>query len=144
LLFTRYIHSLYSLAPSLAPSLAQCDDWCDDDWRGPQPEEQDLFDSRTGTFGAHDATRAYCDLLMKLAKEQRNLGTTNKSIKTYRRILELDTADVLSARSGLLSILMDEAAADEARALIDQFPKDNSTQVRHTKKRGFDMSGSIV
>jgi hypothetical protein len=81
---------------------------------------------------------------MKLAKEQRNLGTTNKSIKTYRRILELDTADVLSARSGLLSILMDEAAADEARALIDQFPEDNSTQVRHAHDRGLVTSGSVV
>eukprot|EP00904_Undaria_pinnatifida_P001382 jgi/Undpi1/11244/HiC_scaffold_30.g13542.m1 len=98
----------------------------------------DSGDEKQGTFyEGPEACREFLDLNHQLARALHDEGKESKSKEAcsrYQRCLDLDPADHVMARRGLVRLLMDEGRADEARAVIGRFPDD----------RGCEMAWSLA
>eukprot|EP00903_Cladosiphon_okamuranus_P005578 g5552.t1 len=90
-----------------------------------------------GFYEGPEACREYLDLNHQLAQRLHEGGKesqTEEALKRYQRSLELDPVDHVSARRGLVRLLLDAGEADKARAVIDRFPDD----------RGCEMAWSLA
>jgi len=115
----------YNLKGAARPAL---DFYKDPNFDYNEPVAVNLMEQyKEGKMWQHTEGQKLLATTLELGVALHNLAHKSKdAIKTFKQILEMDTADHLQARHALLRCYLDEGYGLEARALIEQFPEDSS------------------
>lgn len=90
-----------------------------------KPPPPDLFEKFKGKFAEHPETRPLLVTYVQHARESQLYGRLSSAVTGYQRCLEVDTADKLGARIGLVSAHLNFADVDAASEALDQQQKHN-------------------
>lgn len=102
----------------------------------PKPVETfDLFAQmeRQGRLGERPETREYLRTLRQLAQACCDAGMPDRGIQNYERCMQLDPADVVRSREGLVCALIDDGRGAEARELLDKYTGETSAVLAYCR-----------
>lgn len=97
------------------------------------PEFIDKFEPNEGKFWEDADTRKYVELLFELGKACIDAGKCSRGIRQFQKCMELDQTDAQHVRESLVSALLDEGRAGEARSLMDQYNGESSAVFAYSR-----------